>query len=86
MGSWFGGLMVPKDNIARTPISTGSFVKSYVPGTGGLFPAAAPPAHERRETTAKIRALTKIRNFTAGWNIAGRKKSPGLGAQTRGRG
>src|ERR1700728_577331 len=77
--------MVPKDNIARTPISTGSFVKSYVSGTGGPLPAAAAPAlgtdrHHRQNPRAD-----KIGNFTAGWNVVGRK-IPGSGGTDPGTG
>jgi len=43
----------------------------------------------RTETTAKIRARTKIGNFTAGWNVVGRKNPrvwghrPGDGGEGR---
>jgi len=56
------------------------------PAWEALLPQQALRPYRRTETTVKIHARTKIRNFTTGWNIARGKKSPGLGAQTRGRG
>src|ERR1700733_14224548 len=65
--------MVPKDNIARTPISTGSFAKSYVSATGGRKP---PPNPSVRKNWKFQRRLECRQN----------KKIPGSGGADPGTG
>src|SRR5271156_1625129 len=86
MGSWLGGLMVPRDSIARMVIINIVFFQEPPQVVTGPFWGGR--GRGARATGKYGQSATHACKWGTCWSNARarRKKSPGLGAQTRGRG